>query len=152
MSFSAFASVDPCLSRTGDPKNGSRTLDVISQLLNREGRLPPSTCWLHFSHFSPGLVHGNIACSCSTCPAGVMYVLLFLAAFQMVTPSLLWCVMQNLVSPFVKHVEFLISSFLQPVEMPLSSSRPICKPRSCTDCSSQLCIVCRLAEGALPIT
>lgn len=46
--FIAFAPLYPCLPCTGDPKTGSRTLDVISQLLNREGRLSPSTCWLHF--------------------------------------------------------------------------------------------------------
>lgn len=40
--FSAFSPVDPCLSCTGDPKTGSRTLGVISQLLNREGRSPSS--------------------------------------------------------------------------------------------------------------
>lgn len=66
------------------------------------------------------------------------------------TPSLLWCMVQDLVSPFVKLTEFLVGPFLQPVKMPLSSSRPICRPSSCTNCSSQFCIVCRLAEGALP--
>lgn len=83
--FSAFAPVQLCLSCTGDHKNGSRTPDMISQLLNRGGRSLSSTCCPHLSHYSPGLVHGNIVCSCSTCPAGMMYVLLYLAAFQTVS-------------------------------------------------------------------
>lgn len=65
-------------------------------------------------------------------------------------PSLFWCMVQNLVSPLVKLTEFLVGPFLQPVKMPLSSSRPICRPSSCTNYSSVFCIVCRLAEGALP--
>lgn len=86
--FSGFAPIHPCLSCTGDPKTGSRTPDVISQLLNREERSPPSTCWLYLLHYSPRLVHGNIACTCSICcPAGVTYILLYLPAFQMVSPK-----------------------------------------------------------------
>lgn len=123
--FSAFAPVHPCLSCTRGPKTGSRTLDVISQLLNREGRSPPSTCWLHF---------------CTTWVGSWEHCLLMLNLLSSrndISPSLpscfphgqpqAWCMVQNLVFPFIKELEFLVSPFLHVPGCPW----PICRPSSC---------------------
>lgn len=117
--FSAFAPVHPCLSCTRGHKTGSRTPDVIWQLLNREARSPPSTCWLRFCIIWVG--------SWEHC----LLMLNLLSSRNDICPSLpscfphgqrqAWCMVQNLVSPFIKELEFLVSLFISPsAKMPLT--------------------------------
>lgn len=129
--FSAFAPVQPCLSCTGDPKNGSRSPDVISKLLNGRGGSPPSTC-SHFLYYS----RNDVCPSLPSCfPDG-----------QPQACSSVWCRIWHL--PLLNILSFLSVHFSSLSRCPWVVAEPSADPAP-ADSSSQFCTVCRLAEGAL---
>ncbi|KAK4831516.1 hypothetical protein QYF61_018100 [Mycteria americana] len=138
------------------PRTGRSTPDVPHQgCVEGKGYVPPPAgnglpnaaqeAVGGFCHKGTLLAHGQLAGNQDP------QVLFCKAALKLVDPQpvllpgIIPPQVQGFGLPFAELHKVPVSPFLQPVQVPLDGSMPIC----CTSCSSWFCIICKLAEWAL---